>query len=455
MTIPQRDPIGTAPAAPAAAKTLAELVADLRARLGFVALQSVSTGRTLAQVRADLTQRLGFIAPNAVVSGKTLEALRTYLLTRLGFAAQTANPPPGMLGLLDAFVNEAQETLWRRYGQQVTPGFAPPALVSPTDVLTLDNRAVEMLALGMAKSHYGQPDAQIALQQFETYLTELIQRQPPGLNATLDRIINDAQQTLWRRYEQAGTGSAPPLLTQDNSPLTMDDQAVTLLAVGLAKAHYGQPDAKSAQDAFEVYLRDLARRSPPDAESVLRGMLQEAQNTLFQRFEWPELLKWYTLTTVVGQSLYTAFTALGTDVPDPHRIVEARIEDAGTMFPLRYGIDGGKYTAIEPGLPVRYEFRAGLELWPPPDKATYVVHVKAISKLHRFTVDTDPVTLPATVVALEALAKAKRHYGQRDADDIERQADIQRRHLAARAHGTQRYVPGPGIPDPLPQPIRV
>lgn len=454
---PARDPQGTAPAEPVTRRTLAELRAELIDRLGFIAHKPATTaGKTLGTVRAELIARLGFIAPNAVQAGKSLAQLRDYLLARLGFGAQQANPPPGVLPLLDAIANEAQDTLWRRYAQQVTPGAAPVALVNPSDPLTLDNRAVEMLALALAKAHFGQPDAQAAANLFEAYLQELLQRQPPGLVATLNSLINDAQAEVWRRlgYDSQGA-AAPPALVNDGDPLTIDAAAVEGLALARAASLYGRPYAKDYLDRVETYLVEQLRRQPPGLVPTLDSCLRDAQDALHEAFEWPELVKWYTVTTVAGQALYTTFTSVGTDVPNPHRIIEAKIEADGTFYPLRYGIEGSKYTVDTPTLPNRYEFRAGLELWPLPDRSDYTVHVKAVSKLHRFTQDSDPVTLPHRLVFLDALARAKAHFRQDDALAIAREAELMRRRLASRAHGTARYVPGDPVPDPLPQPVRV
>lgn len=46
---------------------------------------------------------------------KTLAQMRTQLLIRLGMAAMLAAPPPGMVELLNSFLIEAQELLFRRY----------------------------------------------------------------------------------------------------------------------------------------------------------------------------------------------------------------------------------------------------------------------------------------------------------------------------------------------------
>ncbi len=48
-------------------------------------------------------------------AGATLASLRSRMMVRLGFAAMKDNPPPGMLDLIDAWINDAQRFLFFKY----------------------------------------------------------------------------------------------------------------------------------------------------------------------------------------------------------------------------------------------------------------------------------------------------------------------------------------------------
>ncbi len=155
---------------------------------------------TLAQLRARIITRLNFKTLLNEVPGMTLEALQTYLMQRLGFAAQAASPPPGMADMLTAIINESQQGLYRRYAQDGYNDAAPTLLVNPTDALTLDNFAVQVNAVAIAKAHYGQPDARMFANQYETYLKELMQRSPPTLKLIVNDALTSAQTWLYKEY---------------------------------------------------------------------------------------------------------------------------------------------------------------------------------------------------------------------------------------------------------------
>lgn len=168
-------------------------------------LDEVVPTATLLALRTRLINRLGLKPPLAEVPGMQLQALQIYMLQRIGFASQAANPPPGMLGFCTSVINEAQQTLYRRYAQDVYSDTAPSLLVNPTDALTLDNQAVQLMAVALAKGHYGQPDAPAMQKSVETYLAELYKRQPPNLIAILNDFLLDGQTYLYRRYTQLHT----------------------------------------------------------------------------------------------------------------------------------------------------------------------------------------------------------------------------------------------------------
>jgi hypothetical protein len=62
--------------------------------------------------------------------------------------------------------------------------------------------------------------------------------------------------------------------------------------------------------------------------------------------------------------------------------------------------------------------------------------------LMSFTLDTNSTTIDSELVFLHALANAKAHYGQPDANNVESQANAYRAELIAATHQTAHYLPG-------------
>ena len=384
-----------------------------------------------------------------------LSALQVYLMQRLGFSNQAANPPPGMANFLTASINEAQQELWRRYAQDDYADAAPSLLVNPTDALSLDNLAVQLLALAITKAHYGQPDAQIIGKQFETYLQELMQRQPPNMTLVISECINSAVQTIWRRYGYdvngpggITTGSAPAYLTLSTSSITVDSQAVELLAVATAKGHYGQKDAQAISGQAETYITELLKRQPPNLNGVINDFLESAQRYLYRRYKQLHTTRLFRWKVNPGQRFYSLMDndedVLCDFQMDPNKRIEwAGIQDSRNVwYPLVQGIPPQLYTMInKPWRPARYEIRQAIEVYPAPDQ-TYWMWFKGHFGLQAFTLDTQSTTLDAELVFLWALANAKAHYGQRDANDIAAQANDYRKELIAGTHQTASYIPG-------------
>lgn len=160
--------------------------------------------RTLASMRSELIARLGYTELKAAQTTRTLAELRLYLMRRLGFSAQAANPPPGMTDLLDELINEAQDTVWRRYGYDLYTASAPTRMEEGTDTCTVDAMALQLLALANGKAHYGQ-DAKPFYEQYERYFTELLARRPLNLESRVDSILRSAQEQVYHRFESFKT----------------------------------------------------------------------------------------------------------------------------------------------------------------------------------------------------------------------------------------------------------
>lgn len=153
--------------------------------------------RTFGQLRTAIYAALGFIDPLAPDDVRTLDELRAALFRMLGFAAMGSSYPPGMSALMDDWLNEGQQALWRRIG--LTDPL-PTRMVLGTDENTLDAAAVLAMACYLGKAHYGKPDAkdwkEIALGGI---------RFPPGAAAAVEGHLKSAHALIYRRYDALRT----------------------------------------------------------------------------------------------------------------------------------------------------------------------------------------------------------------------------------------------------------
>jgi len=432
--------------------TLANLRTRIINRLGFITTNTLDTSSTFLQLRTRVFNRCGFNVLLGQHTGKTLLQMQTYLMQRLGFSNQSANPPPGVAALLTALINEAQQGLWRRYNQDAYGDTAPTDLVNPTDVLTLDNLAVQLYATAIGKAHYGQADAQVVGNQFETYLKELALRMPPNALAVTNQSINDAIQTIWRRYayEVNGiiTGAPPTPLAADGDVCSVDGLAVELLATATTKGFFNQKDAQAISGQVETYLTELLKRQPPNLKVVINDMLLDGQTFLYRRYLQLHTKRLFRWKVNPGQRFYSLKDndedVLCNYQMDPVRSIEwVGIQDSRNVwYPLIQGIPPQLYTMItKPWRPARYDIRQAIELYPMPDQ-TYWLWIKGHFGLSNFTLDTSSTTIDSNLVFLHTLANAKAHYGQPDAANIAKQANDYRAELIAGTHQTAHYLPG-------------
>lgn len=159
--------------------------------------------KTLAQLRQMIFDGMGFMNLFATTKTESLVSIRTDIFNMLGMAAMAANPPPGVNAMLNSFINEAQQTVFRAIESNLfgtALQFPPPMLVGDTDQTVYDGQIVRTLALGMAKIHYGQEDGQLYVASNQKYLNDLKDRLPPNAITLVNRVLRDTQIMLYREY---------------------------------------------------------------------------------------------------------------------------------------------------------------------------------------------------------------------------------------------------------------
>ena len=400
--------------------------------------------------------------PNGPVSQSLLSAtiavplvgttsLQVKVYSSLGTASSTAQP----WNVAVAITRNANEAIAWDYPNPFDPiSYNCECMddVTPTD--TLANLRAQMINRLGFKLQNAEVTG-LTLTQMQTYLLQRIgfasqtSNPPPGMLAFCTAIINEAQQDLYRRYAQdTYSDAAPSLLVNGTDTLTLDNEAVKILAVAKAKGHYGAPDSAAMMKAFEQYLQDLYTRQPPNLINDLNSFLIEGQKYLYRRYNQLHTRRLFRWKVNPGQRFYSLKDndedVLCNYTMDPMKDIEwAGIQDSRNVwYPLTGGIPPQLYTMIDkPWRPARFEIRQCIEIYPAPDQ-TYWMWFKAHFGLRAFAQDTDSTTIDSELLFLHALANAKAHYKQPDAANVEAMANNYRKELIAGTHGGKKYIPG-------------
>jgi len=197
---------------------------------------------------------------------RTLKQLRDDLMRRLGFGAQVNNPPPGMADLLNSFLTEAQELLYRRYAVLRTERFYSWPLTvgvrfydlnsnAETSPLRVDPRKITWVGI-VRDGIWRALCAGIPPELYSHAVT--------GWPSHYE--IHDAIE-VWP-VPQDTEGSLVvkghfglEAFAADTDTTTIDDRLVFMLALSNAKAHYRQPDAGNYVRELEAMMQNLVAGS--------------------------------------------------------------------------------------------------------------------------------------------------------------------------------------------------
>ncbi len=191
-----------------------------------------------------------------------------------------------------------------------------------------------------------------------------------------------------------------------------------------------------------------ANNPPPGMASLVQDFLISAQTFLYKRYVQLHTKRFFRWKVNPGQRFYSLKdndeNVLEGVTMDPNKTIEwCGIQDSRNVwYPMIQGIPPQLYTMItKPWRPARYELRGAIEIYPVPDQ-TYWLWVRAHFGLMSFVNPTDKTTIDSELVFLWALANAKAHYGQPDAQNIAGQANAYKAELIAATHQTAHYLPG-------------
>lgn len=213
-------------------------------------------------------------------NNRTLLSLRTDLMADLGFGAQATNPPPGMAAFLNLKLQQAQRLLYHRptgefrterfYSWPLTVNVRKYTLLANAEITdpttpcpkTLNPRQITWvgterdgiwypLAHGINPSAYsnaitGRPERYEIRQGIEVW---------PTPEVTAGNLVVKGHFEL-------------EAFAVDTDKTTVNSEAVYLLALANAKAHYRQPDASNYVQQLEVLIDNLVAGSHMTARYV-------------------------------------------------------------------------------------------------------------------------------------------------------------------------------------------
>jgi hypothetical protein len=211
----------------------------------------------------------------------TLAELRLRMMYRLGYAAMANTPPPGMVGLLNEFLQDAQRLLYRSYKELRTERFFK-------------------WTMGIGQRYYGiYNNEDGCLRKLDPYKVTWVGFQ--DLNLAWYPLIKGIDPVLYTRaqitvgwpsnYEIRSCIEIFPApranytlfvrghfgldpFTDDADRTTIDDEAVFLMALGNAKAHYKQQDSGQVLSQALGYVRNLVAGSHLTARYIPRTEVQ-------------------------------------------------------------------------------------------------------------------------------------------------------------------------------------
>gem|GEM_PF-6108633 len=210
----------------------------------------------------------------------TLAALRYRMLVNSGYAAQAANPPLGMIALCNEKLRTAQNQLYRQHSEfrnkrmfawQMEPSQRYYGLTNDEGGCgTLDELSVEWV---------GFEDLNQAWYQLVNGIDPVMYTRaqistgwPTHYEIRQCIEIFPAPKSPYTLWVKGRFGLAP--FTADTNLTTIDSEAVLLLATGMLKAHYSQPDASSVLTEALNYTKYLVAGQHNSRRYVPRTRVQ-------------------------------------------------------------------------------------------------------------------------------------------------------------------------------------
>lgn len=194
----------------------------------------------------------------------------------------------------------------------------------------------------------------------------------------------------------------------------------------------------------------------PGVAAELNAFLAMAQRNVFKQAKLNRMTRFFTWQLEPGVRFYDLDANLYqcTKKLDFDMIEWVGISQDGNFWrPLVAGINPAMYYGDVTGIPQYFNVRQCIEVWPPPQDATWQLRILGTFGLMPFAADNDVCTIDPEPVLLYALARAKAHRGQPDAANYAADYRAYLGKVVAGQYGLTRFVPGAIETAPPPLPI--
>lgn len=204
----------------------------------------------------------------------------------------------------------------------------------------------------------------------------------------------------------------------------------------------------------------------PGYKELVDDFIRDAQEILFIRMDLARMTRLFSWAVVPDVRYYDLKANQDACVK---KLSPDRIEWVGytesiptaqstqAWSTLEHGIPAELYSSETTGRPLRYEVRQGIEIWPTPSVAGSLV-IRGQFGLLPLIDNNDETTVDPQAIFLLAIANAKAHLTQPDANNYVSQLETYIAFQLAQQHRTQRYLPGerasgipfgPNLDDPI------
>lgn len=171
---------------------------------------------------------------------------------------------------------------------------------------------------------------------------------------------------------------------------------------------------------------------------LIDSMIRSAQEQIYEQFDFLDLKAVDERITGADQQFY--------DYPEDcniDRILSMSVFYNGKYNPMTEGISlSDRSLSSSSNVPVKYERREQFEVWPIPKSNAYTIRTEYIKVLPALVSNSDRVSVPSELVYLHALANAKAHYRQPDANVYSGQLDALLAKIKGRNRGKSTWERG-------------
>lgn len=180
-------------------------------------------------------------------------------------------------------------------------------------------------------------------------------------------------------------------------------------------------------------------------EEILKSFLDDAVAYVWDNSNHAEYKRIARIPTVKGEVLYDFHDDELDRNIDPTYVQHISVSDGSNRFPLQGGISEALRANQETGRPNYWDMMDGqLEVYPVPDGGKYSLVIEYTDNGYTFDRLTDRCPVPWRIAFLFALAYAKAHYSQRDAQSVGAAADdALKRYRGRQVNGLHYHAPEP------------